>query len=70
MFVRRERSACPSNTERRAADVSPEKMDVVVDTSVSRSREPDADDGAEADEEDVAEGEADRPANGGRGKGR
>ena len=70
MFVRRVRSACPSNAVRRDAAVSPEKMDDVVDPSVSRSREPDAEDGAEVDNEDVAEGEDDRPANAGRGKGR
>lgn len=70
MLVRRERSACPSNAVRRDADVSPEKMEDVVDTSVSRSREPDAEDGAEADDEDVAEGDGDRPANTGRGKGK
>ena len=70
MFVRRERSACPSSTARREPAVSPEKIDDVVDASGSRSSDPDVDEGAVAevdDAEDAVEANAD---NGGRDKGK
>ena len=66
VFVRRERSACPSSTARREPAVSPEKIDEVDDRE-SRSAEDDECAVEEVEEEPV---EDERAASAGRGKGR
>ena len=70
VFVRRDRSACPSITARRVPVVRPENIEDVVDASVSRSTEPDDEDGADAEDEDAADRLEDSAENAGRDKGR